>query len=211
MTAHLTPEQFIAGLVPWMTGRRRIVALAGPPASGKSTLAEHIVAALNAQCPGVAALLPLDGFHYDDQVLEARGQRAQKGAQHTFDLDGYRAMLQRLRADAGCDVAAPAFDRAIEIARSGALIIAAPVRIVVTEGNWLLLDAPGWRTLAALFDRTATLAATEAALTERLTRRWTNYGYTPAQLQAKLDGNDLPNVRLAQGSSLAADVIITTG
>ncbi len=144
--------------------RRRIVAIAGAPGSGKSTTAEQLKERLNARRPDVADIFPMDGYHYDDMVLNARGHRARKGAPHTFDLDGFRTTLERLRADDGREVAVPVFDRSIEIARAGGRIIEPATRIILTEGNYLLLDEPGWRDLGPLFDLTVMVEASEETL-----------------------------------------------
>ena len=96
---------------------RLVAAVAGAPGSGKSTLAEKLVAEIETRRPGMAAILPMDGYHYDDVLLDRMGRRARKGAPDTFDVGGYRHMLQRLRADNEAAVAVPVFDRDIEIAR----------------------------------------------------------------------------------------------
>jgi len=57
---------------------RRIIAIVGPPASGKSTLAEHL-----AQRMQNARVLPMDGFHRDNADLDRHGLRARKGAPQT--------------------------------------------------------------------------------------------------------------------------------
>ncbi|WP_427025376.1 nucleoside triphosphate hydrolase [Aureimonas ureilytica] len=208
----MTERSTLAGLTDALLSeegeRRRIVAIAGSPGSGKSTTAESLKERLNARRPGVADILPMDGYHLDDLVLNARGHRPRKGAPHTFDLDGFRAMLERLRADDGREVAVPVFDRAIEIARAGARIIAPDVRIILAEGNYLLLDEPGWRDLGALFDLTIMIEASEDVLIERLTQRWLGYDYTPDALVEKLEGNDLPNMRLVLSNSRPADIAI---
>ena len=128
----------LADRIAALPAARTLTALVGPPASGKSTLAEALVAAL----PG-AALVPMDGFHLDDRVLAARGLSHAKGAPETFDLGGLARLLAAVRA--GEEVVAPVFDRAREIAVAGALVVPASARHVVVEGNWLLLDRPGWR------------------------------------------------------------------
>ncbi|MBP7000898.1 nucleoside/nucleotide kinase family protein [Amaricoccus sp.] len=186
---------------------RRIVGVAGAPGSGKSTFAEALAAALEAR--GVAAaVLPMDGFHFDDMVLNARGHRPRKGAPHTFDVDGLAALLGRLAADDGREVAVPVFDRAIEIARAGARIIGPEVRLVVVEGNYLLLDDPAWARLRDAFDATVFLDVPEPALETRLQARWTGYALTPDEIVAKLEGNDLPNARLVARSSAPADFVV---
>ena len=182
---------------------RRLVAVAGPPGSGKSTFADRLHAAL---VPAVAAeVLPMDGYHYDDAVLEARGDRPRKGAPHTFDVDGFAAMLARLRADTGRPAAVPVFDRAIEIARAGARIIPAATRLILVEGNYLLLDDPDWAALRAHFDATVFLRVDEPTLAARLADRWQGYGLDTATIRAKIEENDLPNARLVNARSVAAD------
>lgn len=188
--------------------RRRIVAIAGAPGSGKSTTAEQLKERLNARRAGVADVFPMDGFHYDDMVLNARGHRPRKGAPHTFDLDGYRTALERLRADDGREVAVPVFDRSIEIARAGGRIIEPSTRIVLTEGNYLLLDEPGWRDLPDLFDLTVMVEASEEVLIGRLTERWMGFQLDPDAMVRQMEGNDLPNMRLVLTRSRPADLVL---
>jgi pantothenate kinase len=185
---------------------RRLVAVAGAPGSGKSGFAEALVAALAGRV--LAGVLPMDGFHFDDAVLEARGHRPRKGAPHTFDLDGFAAVLGRLAADDGREVAVPVFDRAIEIARAGARIIGPEIRLVVVEGNYLLLDDPAWAPLRRAFDLTVFLEVPEAVLEERLRARWVGYGLGLEAIAEKLEANDLPNARLVARASVPADVVI---
>ncbi|MEO1103800.1 MAG: nucleoside/nucleotide kinase family protein [Pseudomonadota bacterium] len=184
-------------------GERRIVAIAGAPGSGKSTLAERLVSDLG----DAAALMPMDGFHYDDEVLVPRGWRARKGAPHTFDVAGLATTYRRLRA-ADADVAVPRFDRDLEIARAGAIIIPKDVPVIITEGNWLLLAEPPWDTLASLFDVTAMMDVPEAELHRRLSARWEGYALPLEEVAAKVDGNDMVNARLVIGQSRPADVTI---
>ncbi|WP_102959187.1 nucleoside/nucleotide kinase family protein [Mangrovicella endophytica] len=190
--------------------RRILVAMAGPPGVGKSTAAEALEHRLSAARPGCAAILPMDGFHFDDLVLEARGQRPRKGAPFTFDVDGLGVALQRLRADDGREVAVPVFDRSIEIARAGARIIPPGARFIIVEGNYLLLDQPPWTGLAALFDVTVMLDAPLALLLDRLHRRWTDIGLSPAAALEKVEANDAPNARLVMENSRAADFSLRT-
>ena len=184
---------------------RRIVAVAGAPGSGKSTFAERLRDRLEGRV--AAQVLAMDGFHYDDLVLEARGDRPRKGAPHTFDVDGLAATLARIAGDRGA-VAVPVFDRAIEIARAGARIIEAGTRLVIAEGNYLLLDAPDWAALRRFFDLTVFLEVPEAELERRLAARWAGYGLEGAALREKMEGNDLPNMRLVVGRSVPADVVV---
>lgn len=193
-------------LVATQEARRRIVAVAGPPAAGKSTFADALRDALAGRV--AAEVLAMDGFHFDDRVLVPRGDRPRKGAPHTFDVDGLAVTLARLAADDGRAVAVPEFDRAIEIARAGARIIGPEVRLVIAEGNYLLLDDPAWAPLRQFFDCTVFLPIPEPVLEARLAARWAGYGLTPEQIAAKIGENDLPNGRLVLRQSVPADVVI---
>jgi pantothenate kinase len=184
---------------------RRIVAVAGAPGSGKSTFAERLQGLADGRV--AAQVLAMDGFHYDDLVLEARGHRPRKGAPHTFDVGGLAATLARLAADRG-DVAVPVFDRSIEIARAGARIIAAATRLIIVEGNYLLLDQPDWAALRPHFDLTVFLEVPEPVLEARLRDRWVGYGMDEGAIREKLEGNDLPNMRLVLARSVPADVVV---
>ncbi|MBA3324247.1 MAG: nucleoside/nucleotide kinase family protein [Rhodobacteraceae bacterium] len=187
-------------------GRRRYVfAIAGAPGAGKSTLAEALLAAIEAEAPGAAALIPMDGFHLDNAVLDARGLRARKGSPETFDVDGLAAMLARVRA-ADRPVAAPVFDRDLDLARAGARIIAPEAPVILLEGNYLLLRDPPWDGIAAQFERTLYLDVAEAELERRLVARWLRYGLDAQSARARAEGNDLPNARLVAARSKRADI-----
>ena len=181
---------------------RFITALAGPPGAGKSTLAASLVAALGAG----ARAVPMDGFHYDDAVLDARGLRARKGAPETFDAAGFIHLMRRLRT--GEEVAIPIFDRTMELSRAGADVVTAADRLLVVEGNYLLLDEAPWRDLAALFDLTVWIDVSEAELDRRLVDRWAHFGRDPVEARAWIDGNDMPNIRRVTRGSRAADVVL---
>ncbi len=188
--------------------RRFITAFAGPPGSGKSTLAEAVADAINQQIgKDCATVFPMDGFHYDDAILEARGDRQRKGAPHTFDVDGYRYTLMRLR-DANGDVAVPVFDRSLELSRGSARLITPQHKFIISEGNYLLLDQAPWSSLAPMFDLTIAIVEPEAELERRLHARWVHYGLTPDEIIAKMKGNEMPNVRLVLNGSRQADVVV---
>lgn len=185
---------------------RSVTAIAGPPGAGKSTLADRLADALNAKEPGSAAVFAMDGYHFDDAILNARGWRARKGAPHTFDVAGFAAMLDRLRRNGEDGIAVPVFDRGIEIARNSARIIARDVRHLIVEGNYLLLGDAPWSDLASSFDTRVFLEVPLEILTERLEARWSDL--SPADRKAKLEENDLPNARLVQSRRAAAEFIL---
>ena len=191
-------------------GERRIVAIAGPPASGKSTIASELHEWLNDASPGSCALLPMDGFHYDDEVLAARDWLSRKGAPHTFDVGGYAAALRRLRDNQEEAIAVPRFDRTIEIARAGAILIERSVRLVITEGNYLLLRDEPWPGLRSFFDGTALIVSDLETLEARNRQRWVDMDKDQGFITAKLELNDMPNVRLVMERSVDPDWVIHT-
>lgn len=188
---------------------RHVTALAGPPGAGKSTAAEALAEVLNARAPGSAAVFAMDGYHYDDAVLNARGWRPRKGAPHTFDVSGFAHMLARLKADDAAEVAVPVFDRAIEIARNAARIIPQSARHLIVEGNYLLLARAPWDGLLPLFDTTVFLDVPMPVIEARLAARWA--AMTPQDRRAKLEENDLPNARLVVAERVRADFVLRPG
>lgn len=202
-----TLETLVAAIVSkGEAGKRIIAAIAGPPGAGKSTLAEKIVDALNVIEPGSAAILPMDGYHYDDMLLVPRGLRPRKGAPETFDSAGFAHMLMRLRQNAEPEIAVPVFDRSIEIARAGARMIPQSVRYIIAEGNYLLLNEGRWRELHPHYDLTVMIDEPEAVLRARLEDRWKDL--SPEDRAWKLDGNDLPNGKRVTEGSIAADYVV---
>ncbi|MBS3651189.1 nucleoside triphosphate hydrolase [Pseudaminobacter sp. 19-2017] len=184
--------------------RRFVVALAGPPGAGKSTLAE----ALYDLFPeGSATVVSMDGFHFDDVVLNARGLRARKGAPETFDFHGFEALLQRIRANEA-EIAIPVFDRTVELSRAGAAIIGQDVKFVLVEGNYLLLDEEPWNRLAPLFDFSIFIDAPREALDERLRERWHDHGKSEADARAWIDTNDMPNIDRVLARRRPADLVM---
>lgn len=184
--------------------QRFIVAIAGPPGSGKSTISEELCALLP---EGSAIVVPMDGFHYDDAVLEHRGLRHRKGAPETFDLAGFEHLLKRVRAGEP-DIAIPVFDRNMELARAGAAIIEAGTKFILVEGNYLLLDEAPWSGLGALFDFAIFLDAPRAELERRLLQRWHDHGRSDADARAWVASNDMPNVDRVLGRRRSADLVI---
>lgn len=176
------------------------MAVAGPPGSGKSTLAAELVTGLGAQ----AALVPMDGFHMDNRVLQARGLLGRKGAPETFDATGFVQMVRRLAQDE--DVAVPVFDRAQDRVIAGAQIVAADIGIAVVEGNYLLLDTPPWSGLHEVWDLTVFIDVPVPELERRLIRRWLDHGHTRAEAEARALSNDIPNAQLVLAQSGPADI-----
>jgi pantothenate kinase len=182
---------------------RYMVAIAGAPGSGKSTLAGQLRDALKAMGE-TAVVVPMDGFHFDDIILNARGHRPRKGAPFTFDVAGFEVLLKRIRAREP-DIAIPVFDRTIEMSRNAADIIDAETRFIIIEGNYLLLKDPPWDRLKPLFDHTIFLDVPFAELERRLVQRWLDHGFDMAYATNWASSNDLPNARHVIANSAAAD------
>lgn len=189
---------------------RYIVSISGPPSAGKSTLADELLRRINTlNGDESAVILPMDGFHMDNAVLEQRGLLARKGAPHTFDVEGFAALLNRLKP-AETDVLVPVFDRQLDLARAGGRVIRADHRIVLVEGNYLLLDEPMWARLIPLYDFRVALEVHEAILTQRLVQRWLDHGLAQGAAVERAESNDIPNAWQVVSHSLPADCILTT-
>lgn len=185
---------------------RFIVAVIGAPGAGKSTLATSLIDAIEALAGKRPAYLPMDGFHLDNAVLEQRGLLARKGAPNTFDAAGYRTALERVR-ERREEVLLPAFDRELDLARAGAIIVGTAQRLVITEGNYLLIDAPPWDRMADLIDLSIMLEVDRAELERRLIARWLGYGLPPDAAEARARGNDLANADYVIARSRPADIV----
>jgi len=210
MATVITVENLVSALITRPGDKRAIIAIAGAPGSGKSTLADEILTRINDVNPKRATVLPMDGFHYDDAVLHALKRHNRKGAPDTFDVDGLENILARLRKNTRATVAVPVFDRRIELARASARLIPDTCNIVLVEGNYLLLDTPPWNALSQYFDVTVMIQTPTDVLRQRLTQRWEKHGIPAAEIQLKIEGNDLPNGDIVMTHSRQADYSIET-
>ena len=149
----------------------------------------------------------MDGFHYDNAILDERGWRARKGAPETFDVGGFSSLLHRLKNETD-DIAIPLFDRSADLARASARIISSHQRLLIVEGNYLLLDRPNWRELFPLFDLTIFLKPSIETIEERLIQRWLDYGFDQQTAEARAKGNDLNNARVILAESRPANIVV---
>ncbi|MEO9169430.1 MAG: nucleoside triphosphate hydrolase [Aestuariivirga sp.] len=186
--------------------KRFMLGIVGAPAAGKSTLAAQLRDALIATGES-AIVVPMDGFHYDDAILNARGERARKGAPHTFDVSGLEILLKRIKAGEP-DIAIPVFDRAMELSRAGADIVSDETKFILVEGNYLLLKSAPWNKLKPLFDFTLYIDVPEAELVRRLLQRWHEHGFDEAYAKNWIASNDLLNIRIIQTESAKADLVV---
>ncbi len=185
-------------------GDRQILGITGAPGAGKSTVARRLVDVLG----DAAVLVGMDGYHLAQAELERLGCAERKGAPDTFDAAGYVALLRRLRGPAAGTVYAPEFRRAIEEPIAGAVPVPPHVRLVVTEGNYLLLDTAPWSAIRRLLDEAWFLAPDEPTRRGWLTARHRRYGRTAKQAAERTIGSDERNARLIAPTATRADLIL---
>ncbi len=191
------------------SNRRVVVGIAGPPGAGKSTVATGLIAALRSA--GTAAVcVPMDGFHLAGAELVRLGRQDRKGAPDTFDAAGYVHLLRRLSMPGAPDetVYAPTFDRHIEEAVAGAIAVEPDVEVVVTEGNYLLLDDGPWAAVRSLLTETWYLDVPDDVRVERLVTRHAGHGRTPEQARAWTLGPDQANADLVAATRARADGVV---
>lgn len=189
------------------TASRLIVSIAGPPGSGKSTLSKMLCAELNKFVEGNPAIeMPMDGYHLDNTILKARELLDRKGSPPTFDVDGLIHDLGRIKTQDG-DVTIPIFDRESDRSIAGARVVEKRHRIILIEGNYLLLKDGPWRELKEFYDLSIFLDVPLDTLKTRLINRWTEHGFLPDEAEKKALFNDIPNAQLTILNSEPADYI----
>ena len=197
---NLSPDgSELAALLP---SGRALLGLTGAPGVGKSALAGFLASSYG------AVVVPMDGFHLADVELERRGLLDRKGAPETFDAEGYAALLARVRAAREEVVMAPMFERDLEQPIAGAIPIPAAVELVVTEGNYLLLDQPRWRAVRAQLDVVWHLRLDDTLRVQRLVARHEAFGKSPAEARRWVERVDQPNAVLVEVAEHRADLIL---
>ena len=184
---------------------RSITAIAGPPCSGKSTLAMDLYARINSYELNSADIFQMDGFHYDDIVLNDLGLLSKKGSPNTFDIPGFTFMLKRLFENREKSIAVPVFDRELEVSRNGSNIIEASVRHLIVEGNYLMLKEKPWSDLLKFYDTTIFINVSPNVIRERLEHRWKSLA-EKVRRKRILD-NDLPNANYIFRNSLDTEFL----
>jgi pantothenate kinase len=184
-------------------GRRRILGLVGAPGAGKSTLAQAILDAF----PGKAVVVPMDGFHLANVELARLGRASRKGAEDTFDSAGYVALLRRLRAQRDDEtIYAPTFRREIEEPIAGAIPVAPDMPLIITEGNYLLLEHGHWKAARPLFDEVWYVNVDPDLRRQRLVTRHTSFGRDEGAAEQWVQQTDEVNAALVGSTRERADV-----
>ena len=186
-------------------GGRRLLGLVGAPGAGKSTLAAALAAALGAR----AQVVPMDGFHLANVELARLGRAGRKGAPDTFDAAGYAALLQRLRAQGPDEIVyAPEFRREIEEPVAGAIAVLPRTALVITEGNYLLLDEGPWAGIAGLLDECWYVDVDDDLRRGRLMARHIRFGRSEADARRWVEVTDEPNARRIAATRPRATLIL---
>ncbi len=187
---------------------RVMLGLVGAPGAGKSTLAQGLMQAF----ASLAQVVPMDGFHLANVELQRLGRAGRKGAPDTFDSAGYAALLRRIRDQPGDGgiVYAPEFRREIEEPIAGAIAVLPSTRLVITEGNYLLLEADAWASVPATLDELWYVQVADDDLRRRrLVQRHEQFGRSPEAALAWMQGTDEPNARLIHASRHRAHHVFT--
>lgn len=203
-TPKLTPQA--RGRVEALLARERrvILGVTGPPGAGKTSCAELIVSTFDH-----AVQVPMDGFHLADVQLRRLGLLERKGAIDTFDADGYRALLERIRGVPQHTVYAPAFDRTIEQPIAGSIPVPPDARLVVTEGNYLLDEDAPWPSVRGLLSEVWFVDVPREERRRRLVARHVEFGKTPEQAQAWVRTVDEANAERIEKCCHKADLVLT--
>lgn len=186
-------------------GQRKILGLVAPPGAGKSTLAEAMLAAF----PGDIQIVPMDGFHLANCQLARLGRSERKGAPDTFDAAGFASLMRRIKAQReGETIYAPDFRRDLEEAVAGAIAVEAHTPLIITEGNYLLLDEGPWVDVRSALDEVWYLEVDDAVRQQRLLERHMRFGRSQAQALAWMNLTDEPNARRIAQTRHRADRVV---
>lgn len=197
-------EEVVSRAKSLMDGERKIVGLIGKPGAGKSTLSAQLIQQLGDQ----AAILNMDGYHLSNLALHELGRADRKGAPDTFDALGFTEILKRVKHEVDKNIYFPVFDRAIEESIAAQGVIVPSVKLVITEGNYLLHNGDNWSGVKNLLDESWFIEVDDSLRIERLVNRHHKFGKNKVDALSWATGSDENNAKIVAQTRESADLII---
>jgi len=208
MSKEILKEEAKALVVEWAgASTRKIIGIIGKPGGGKSTLSRFLLKGMD---PSLVSVVPMDGFHLSNKVLKELGKSDRKGAQDTFDVKGFTALIARIKSDGTDPIYYPVFDRSIEESIAGQGVVYPSTRVVIVEGNYLMHDRDGWQEVAPLLDQSWYAFLDEDLRISRLISRHIAFGKDPESAKAWAKGSDQVNAELIETGVARCDFLIRT-
>jgi pantothenate kinase len=185
--------------------KRTIIGIIGKPGGGKSTLSKYLLKGMD---PKLVSVVPMDGFHLSNKVLKELGRSDRKGAQDTFDVNGFTTLIQRIKMDSAEPIYYPIFDRSIEESIAAQGVVYPSTRVVIVEGNYLMHDKDGWQEISPLLDQSWYAFLDEDIRISRLISRHIAFGKDPESAKAWAKGSDQVNAELIEMGVERCDFLI---
>jgi pantothenate kinase len=206
MSKEITKEEAKSIVVEYAAASTRtIIGIVGKPGGGKSTLSKYLLKGMD---PTLVSVVPMDGFHLSNKVLKELGRSDRKGAQDTFDVNGFKTLIERIKLDNVDPIYYPIFDRSIEESIAAQGVVYPSTRVVIVEGNYLMHDGDGWQEISPLFDQSWYAFLEEDIRISRLISRHIAFGKDPESAKAWAKGSDQVNAELIEAGVGRCDFLI---